>query len=141
VDLDDEQPDLEESAEKAASDGGFVDDNPEAKPRTEPEAPRESESPEEPKAPEGTDGAEDSGSDSSEALDTPSDAVGVKANAERLTEVLTEMNTPVPRGELMHETTMERDLMPPDDAKDALSYAVERKGWIMDLPDGYAPNR
>lgn len=67
----------------------------------------------------------------------PEDAEGLLADARRLRELLESSGKPLEEGELIVQATIDRDLMEPDRAQAALSYAVKDKGIIMETSDGY----
>lgn len=79
--------------------------------------------------------ATDGGGTSESAV--PEDAEGILADARRLQEILENSEKPLDESDLIVQATVERDLMEPDRAQAALSYAVEDKGLIVETPDGY----
>lgn len=67
----------------------------------------------------------------------PDDAEGLLADARRLREMLKSSGKSLEKGELIAQATIDRDLMEPERAEAALSYAVSEKGLIMENSDGY----
>ncbi|WP_049984114.1 phage/plasmid primase, P4 family [Halorubrum sp. BV1] len=69
----------------------------------------------------------------------PEDAEGMLADARRLVELLEQRGIALEEREIVVAASIDRDLMGPERAKEALEYAVSEKGLIMETEDGYTP--
>uniref|UniRef100_UPI0012BA5A0A DUF2240 family protein n=1 Tax=Halorubrum sp. BV1 TaxID=1498500 RepID=UPI0012BA5A0A len=67
----------------------------------------------------------------------PEDAEGMLADARRLVELLEQRGIALEEREIVVAASIDRDLMGPERAKEALEYAVSEKGLIMETEDGY----
>jgi hypothetical protein len=110
----DDQGQLETTSVEAAADGGTL----ETEPGEDTAAP----------PPDGNDESA-----------VPDDAEGMLADARRLVELLEQEGVPLSENEVITAASMDRGLMDPDRAEQALCHAVEERGMIMETEDGYEP--
>jgi putative DNA primase/helicase len=82
-------------------------------------------------------GAEDDTTSDEDGV--PEDASGLLADARRLVELLEQRGIALEENEIVVAASIDRDLMGPERAKEALEYAVTKKGLIMETGDGYRP--
>jgi putative DNA primase/helicase len=106
------QDQLDQTSVKAASDGG---------------------------TPAAGDDSGESGGHTNAESSVPEDAEGRLADARRLVKLLEEQGVPMGENDIISAASMDRGLMDPDRAEQALEYAREEKGMIMQTEEGYVP--